>query len=64
MSDTPVCPTCGLDVRLINGLEIKIGIEPGDWPANCQDSEAVKANVPRRCTHVKAVLAGLAGRQS
>jgi hypothetical protein len=64
MSDTPVCPSCGLDVRLINGLEIKIGTGPDDWAANCQDSEAVKANVPRRCTFVRAVLAGLADRQS
>jgi hypothetical protein len=64
MTDTPVCPTCGLDVRLINGLEIKIGAGAEEWAANCQDAEAVKANVPRRCANVRAVLAALAGRQS
>jgi hypothetical protein len=64
MADEPVCPTCGLAIRLLNGLEIKIGAGADDWAANCQDANAVKSGVPRRCENARPVLAALAGRQS
>jgi hypothetical protein len=64
MADEPVCPTCGLTVRVVNGLEIKIGASAEEWAENCQDAAAVKAGAPRRCENARPVLAALAGRQT